>query len=55
MPRLIEITELALRDTHHSLFATRMALDAMTPVCEDLDNAGYWSIECWGKSPKEIR
>jgi methylmalonyl-CoA carboxyltransferase 5S subunit len=25
-----------------------MALDDMTPVCEDLDNAGYWSIECWG-------
>ncbi len=48
MPRLIEITELALRDAHQSLFATRMALDDMTPVCEDLDNAGYWSIECWG-------
>jgi methylmalonyl-CoA carboxyltransferase 5S subunit len=25
-----------------------MAMDDMTPVCEDLDNAGYWSIECWG-------
>jgi methylmalonyl-CoA carboxyltransferase 5S subunit len=48
MPRVIEITELALRDAHQSLFATRMAMDDMTPVCEDLDNAGYWSIECWG-------
>lgn len=48
MSRVIEITELALRDAHQSLFATRMALDDMIPVCEDMDNAGYWSVECWG-------
>ena len=48
MTRLIEITELALRDAHQSLLATRMALDDMVPACEDLDNAGYWSVECWG-------
>ncbi|MGA3211356.1 MAG: methylmalonyl-CoA carboxytransferase subunit 5S [Terriglobales bacterium] len=48
MPHVIEITELALRDAHQSLLATRMALDDMTPVCEDIDNAGYWSVECWG-------
>jgi methylmalonyl-CoA carboxyltransferase 5S subunit len=48
MPRLIEVTELALRDAHQSILATRMALEDMIPVCEDLDNAGYWSLECWG-------
>src|SRR5579862_1929535 len=48
MARLVEVTELALRDAHQSLLATRMALEDMVPVCEDLDNAGYWSIECWG-------
>ena len=48
MSRVIEITELALRDAHQSLLATRMALDDMVPVCADLDNAGYWSVECWG-------
>ena len=48
MGRVIEITELALRDAHQSLLATRMALDDMIPVCEDIDNAGYWSVECWG-------
>src|SRR5271165_3607596 len=48
MPRIIEITELALRDAHQSLLATRMAMDDMIPVCEDIDNAGYWSVECWG-------
>ena len=48
MSRVIEITELALRDAHQSLFATRMAMDDMIPACEDIDNAGYWSVECWG-------
>lgn len=48
MSRVIEITELVLRDAHQSLLATRMALDDMIPVCEDIDNAGYWSVECWG-------
>ncbi len=48
MSRLIEITELALRDAHQSLLATRMALDDMIPVCEEIDKAGYWSVECWG-------
>jgi len=28
--------------------ATRMAMEDMVPACEDLDNAGYWSLECWG-------
>jgi methylmalonyl-CoA carboxyltransferase 5S subunit len=48
MGRVVEITELALRDAHQSLLATRMALDDMIPACEDIDNAGYWSVECWG-------
>jgi methylmalonyl-CoA carboxyltransferase 5S subunit len=25
-----------------------MALEDMTPICEDIDRAGYWSVECWG-------
>ena len=28
--------------------ATRMALEDLVPACEDLDKAGFWSIECWG-------
>ncbi|TVQ36406.1 MAG: oxaloacetate decarboxylase [Geminicoccaceae bacterium] len=48
MGRKIEVTELVLRDAHQSLLATRMAMEDMVPVCEDLDNAGYWSLECWG-------
>ena len=48
MPRTIEVTELILRDAHQSLLATRMALEDMIPACEDIDKAGFWSVECWG-------
>ena len=47
-PRTIDVTELILRDAHQSLMATRMATEDMLPACEDLDNAGFWSLECWG-------
>jgi methylmalonyl-CoA carboxyltransferase 5S subunit len=46
--RKIDVTELVLRDGHQSLCATRMAMEDMVPVCEDVDAAGYWSVECWG-------
>ena len=42
------ITDTILRDAHQSQAATRMRLEDMLPVCEVLDNAGYWSLECWG-------
>ena len=46
--RKLAITELALRDGHQSLLATRMRLDDMLPICEKLDAVGFWSIEAWG-------
>jgi oxaloacetate decarboxylase alpha subunit len=42
------ITELALRDAHQSLLATRMRIDDMLPIAEKLDKIGFWSIESWG-------
>jgi methylmalonyl-CoA carboxyltransferase 5S subunit len=48
MARTVEVTELALRDGHQSLLATRMALEDMIGACADIDRAGYWSVECWG-------
>ncbi|MBS1158349.1 MAG: Conserved carboxylase region [Proteobacteria bacterium] len=48
MSKTIDITELCLRDAHQSLLATRMALEDMVPACADIDQAGYWSVECWG-------
>ncbi|RMH51613.1 MAG: oxaloacetate decarboxylase subunit alpha [Zetaproteobacteria bacterium] len=46
--RRLAITELALRDGHQSLLATRMRLEDMLPICAELDAVGYWSIEAWG-------
>ncbi len=46
--REIGVTELALRDAHQSLMATRMAMEDMVDACADIDKAGYWSVECWG-------
>ena len=48
MPRTVEVTELALRDGHQSLLATRRATEDMVGICEEIDQAGYWSVECWG-------
>src|SRR5690349_8592639 len=48
MAKIIDVTELVLRDAHQSLMATRMAMEDMVPACADLDQAGYWSVECWG-------
>lgn len=48
MPRTVEITDVILRDAHQSLLATRMAMEDLSPACADLDEAGYWSLECWG-------
>jgi len=48
MGRIVEITDVILRDAHQSLLATRMAMEDMVPACEALDKAGYWSLECWG-------
>lgn len=44
----IKVTEVALRDAHQSLIATRMTMDEMRPVLEAMDDVGYYSLECWG-------
>ncbi|MDR2447738.1 MAG: sodium-extruding oxaloacetate decarboxylase subunit alpha [Treponema sp.] len=44
----IKLTDLALRDAHQSLFATRMVTADMLPICGKLDKAGYFALEAWG-------
>ncbi len=46
--RKLAVSELALRDGHQSLLATRMRLEDMLPICDKLDQVGFWSIEAWG-------
>ncbi|MBN2871969.1 MAG: sodium-extruding oxaloacetate decarboxylase subunit alpha, partial [Halothiobacillaceae bacterium] len=42
------ITEVVLRDAHQSILATRLRIEDMLPICEQLDDVGYWSLETWG-------
>ncbi len=42
------ITDVALRDGHQSLLATRMRTEDMLPIAQKLDAIGYWSLEVWG-------
>ena len=44
----VGITELAIRDAHQSLHATRMTTADMLPICDKLDKVGYKYIEGWG-------
>lgn len=48
MAKKIQISELAIRDAHQSLHATRMTTADMLPICDKLDKIGYWAIEGWG-------
>ena len=42
------ITDTILRDAHQSQAATRMKIEEMVPVLEQLDDIGYYSLEAWG-------
>ena len=48
MNKSVKFTETVLRDANQSLIATRMAFDEFEPILGELDNAGYYSLECWG-------
>ena len=48
MSKPLLLTELAFRDAHQSLLATRFRLDDMLPMAAQLDELGYWSMESWG-------
>ena len=44
----VGISELAIRDAHQSLHATRMTTADMLPACPMLDKIGYKFLACWG-------
>jgi oxaloacetate decarboxylase alpha subunit len=46
--RKVGITETCLRDAHQSIMATRLRTSDMIPICEALDDVGYYSLEMWG-------
>ncbi|WP_207884976.1 sodium-extruding oxaloacetate decarboxylase subunit alpha [Pseudomonas sp. 30_B] len=48
MSKKVTVTDTILRDAHQSLLATRMRTEDMLPICDKLDQVGYWSLEVWG-------
>ena len=48
MAKKVFITDTILRDAHQSQAATRMRIEDMLPACKELNEAGFWSLECWG-------
>ena len=50
----IRITDTTLRDAHQSLWATRMRTDDILKIAEEIDNAGFYSLECWGGATFDV-
>lgn len=46
--KVVNFTDVVLRDGHQSLIATRLRTEDMLPICNELDMAGFWSLEVWG-------
>lgn len=44
----VHISETILRDAQQSQVATRMPFSAFEEVLDKFDDAGYYSVECWG-------
>ena len=50
----VRITDTTLRDAHQSLWATRMRTDDILGIAEKIDDAGYYSLECWGGATFDV-
>ena len=44
----VQLTETVLRDANQSLMATRLPYSDYEAILDDMDKAGYYSVECWG-------
>jgi len=50
----VKITDLTFRDGHQSLLATRMRTEDMIPIAEEMDKAGFHSMEVWGGATFDV-
>ena len=50
----VRFTDTTLRDAHQSLWATRMRTDDILSIAEEIDQAGYYSLECWGGATFDV-
>ena len=52
--KLVRITDTTLRDAHQSLWATRMRTDDILKIASEIDEAGFYSLECWGGATFDV-
>ena len=50
----VQFTETVLRDANQSLVATRLGYDQFEPILEAMDQAGFYSVECWGGATFDV-
>lgn len=50
----LKITDTTLRDGHQSSLATRMRTEDMEAVAEEMDKAGFYSMEVWGGATFDV-
>ena len=48
MKRKLEFVDTTLRDAHQSTIATRMTIEEMLPILDQIDRVGYRALEVWG-------
>ena len=50
----VQFTETILRDANQSLVATRLGYDQFEPILKTIDQAGFYSVECWGGATFDV-
>ncbi len=50
----LRITDTTLRDSHQSLWATRMRTKDIVDIIETIDSVGYYSLEVWGGATFDV-
>ena len=50
----VKITDTTLRDGHQSSLATRMRTEDMERLAEEMDKAGFYSMEVWGGATFDV-
>src|SRR4030042_5706267 len=50
----LKITDITLRDGHQSSLATRMRTEDMEPIAQEMNKAGFYSMEGWGGATFDV-
>ena len=50
----LKITDVTFRDGHQSSLATRMRTEDMEAIAEEMNKAGFYSMEVWGGATFDV-